>query len=556
MLPSGTEGGSGRKILEASYGIMISYVLAAGMGLGLAMWTLPATFVFPTDPQAGPFFGDMAQHVVGQRYFIADDWRWPVLIVPRLGEPPGAHIGLLDAIPLLAIALKSVRVWLPPGFHGIGLWYGIAWVVQPLAAVWCIRAAGERRIVPVLCMAVICVSIPAWWDRFPHAALTTHGLLLLGLGTYFVLLRRPRAATWIGVILLLVITLAVHPYLLAMNGALLAAAPVTLWLRRSETWRAVACGVIGAVTVIAFLMWLLGYIGGVGEGGFGRFGMNLISPVWPAGSWFLGGGVPKIHAQNASGWEGYNYLGLGLLGGLGLSVALMHMSVYRHLRVHVGLLAVLAVFVLIAVTNRAGLGYSRVIEIYPAWGILEVVRGSGRFFWPVTYALALGMVMGLAKLRDSRWRNCLLVGFALLQFVDVQPLRVGFAERLRAAPSPWAVDAPGMRGALAAHDSVTLLPRWNCLAGHADQGYRGVALDVVTLASEFLLPVNTMYMARWPEAATCRQPEATPEPGTRGLAIVISAIGQQHITALTQMGLSCVPAGPVVMCSRNEAARP
>jgi hypothetical protein len=55
--------------------------------------------------------GDFAQDIVGGRYFIADAWRWPLLIVPDLDLPPGTNIGLTDSIPLVALVPKLARGW-------------------------------------------------------------------------------------------------------------------------------------------------------------------------------------------------------------------------------------------------------------------------------------------------------------------------------------------------------------------------------------------------------------------------------------------------------------
>jgi hypothetical protein len=266
----------------------LTYLAAGLFGLALALYSFPLDFLFPLSPSDGPFpEGDMAQHVVGQRYFIADAWRWPLLMVSNLGQPEGTNIGLTDSIPLLALILKAFAPWLPSGFHGIGLWYAISWTLQPIAAIWCIRATGEKRGLPALCMAVICVSMPAWWSRFGHAALTGQFLLLAALGSYFILVRHGSVGRCVAATALLCATVLVHPYLFLMNAAILTAVPLTLLLRKDRGFRLGVAGASAAMAVALLSIWWLGYLGTRGEGGFGRFAMNLLSPVWPAGSWIL-----------------------------------------------------------------------------------------------------------------------------------------------------------------------------------------------------------------------------------------------------------------------------
>lgn len=485
---------------------ILSYVAAALLGLGLTAFVFPAGFLFPTAPTLGPWVeGDMAQHVVGQRYFIQDAWRWPLLVVPGLAFPDGVNIGLTDSIPLVALILKAVASWLPPGFHGIGLWYGIAWTLQPIAAVWCVRAAGETRWLPALSMAVISVSIPAWWGRFGHAALTGHFLLLLALGTYFILVRRGTTLRWIAATALLGVTILVHPYLFLMNAAMIAAVPLTLLLSRNRAWWPAAIGAACAMLVSLLMIWSLGYLGTKGEGGFGRFAMNLLSPIWPAGSWFLGPARLKVHADDVSGWEGYNYLGLGVLAGVVLALAASPRAVWTVVRTHGGLLFALLALTVLALSHRVGIGYARVIKLYEAPEILEQFRSSGRLFWPVTYALSLAVVLALAGIRNRRLGAVLLLAVTAVQFADATWLRNGLADQLRAPPRPWVVNAAALRPILAAHRSLVLLPRWECLPKEANGGGAAeIMLELLTLASETTIPVNTMYEARWHHAGNCQ----------------------------------------------------
>ncbi len=533
---------------------LVIYGIAGLFGLALALWVFPLPFLFPSGSDMAPFpAGDMAQHVVGQRYFIADAWRWPLLVVPSLGKPGGAHIGLTDSIPLLALLLKLLRSLLPPHFEGIGLWYAIAWTLQPVAAVWCLRAAGETRWLPALCMAVLSVSLPAWWNRFGHAALTAHFLLLVGLGLSFLLLRQGSLRRWAAAAVLLWVTLLVHPYLLVMNAALMASVPLTLSLRRDAAWRRAALGSAVCLGSTAALLWLLGYLGTRGEGGFGRFAMNLLSPVWPAGSWLFGRSLMKVHADNVSGWEGYNYLGAGLLAGLLLVAVLRPKAVVAAVRTHPGLALAAGGLTLLALSNRVAIGFSHVIQLYPAPSFLEALRSSGRFFWPVSYILLLGVVLTLSRLRAAPLRYAVLVGIALLQWVDLTTIRNDLARDLHAPPRPWLVDAAALRPMLAAHKTLVLLPRWECLPPGADQEtHQAMLLDLLTLASETTIPVNTMYEARWHRTDTCDLARQAARPLAGGeLRVLLPDMPAADRALVPDRAQACRPVGTLLVCARD-----
>jgi hypothetical protein len=533
---------------------MFSYAVASLIGIALALSVFPLDFLFPVSPLPGPLpEGDMAQHVVGQRYFIADVWRWHLLTVPDLGAPQGVNIGLTDSIPLIALILKALAPWLPTGFHGIGLWYGISWVLQPVAAVWCLRATGETRWLPALCMALISIGMPAWWNRFGHAALTSHFLLLCALGTYFILVRRGSTSRWLAATALLCATILVHPYLFVMNAAVIAAVPLTLMLRKDVGWWKAAAGTAGAMLISLLLIGWLGYLGTRGEGGFGRFAMNLLSPIWPADSWLFTPTLPKVHAGTVSGWEGYNYLGAGLLGGLVLTMTMFPRQAWVAARRHAGLVLTLLGLTVLALSNRIGIGYSHAFELYhpPFW--LDAFRSSGRFFWPVAYALALTVVLAFCRIRNEQMRARLLLAVAALQFVDITGLRNSVAMQLRAPPRPWLVDAGTLRPLFATHRSLVLLPRWECLGTESGKDQQAIELEILTLASETTIPVNTMYEARWHRTADCDMSAQARVPLNPGEVRVLLPHTQDSLRPLIPDGdRLCHSVGSLVVCSDDR----
>ena len=172
---------------------ILAYGFALLLGAVLVLTTFPVDVLLPKA--GGPWApqGDAAQHAIAQRYFLGDAWRWPPLHVANLLPPDGLNVAFADGIPILALPLKALRGILPDGFHGIGLWYGIAWLMQPVAAVWCLRGAGETRLAPAIAVALAASAMPAFINRYGHAALTGHFTLLVGLGLY---LRLARGALW------------------------------------------------------------------------------------------------------------------------------------------------------------------------------------------------------------------------------------------------------------------------------------------------------------------------------------------------------------------------
>lgn len=540
----------GVSTLSQRLSTFLSYGFALLLGVGLAASILPPEMLLPRAGAAWAPQGDAAQHAIAQRYFIGDAWRWPPLLAMNILPPEGLNIAFADGIPLLALPLKALRALLPEGFHGIGLWYGIAWTLQPVAAVWCLRGAGERRVLPAIAIALAASAMPAFVNRYGHAALTGHFTLLFALGLYLRLVRAPSAALWAVAVLAAVGTLLVHPYLAAMALAVLGAVPATLLLRGDRRWIGAAGGVAACAGAVGGTMAAFGYLGAQGDGGYGDFALNLLSPVWPYRSWLLGGFVTReIDATGHGGWEGYNWLGLGLLAGLAAVVVLAPRDLLRMLRRHAGLALVLLGLTLLAASFRVGLGREILLDLGRPPGFLEQFRASGRFFWPVGLALLVGCVALLARV--PRIGIPLVLVFGMLQFADATPNRAAMRNwaHLR---EPWTVDAPALRRLLADAQSVAVFPTWPCVPKPDTLGDHARQLQVLSLAAERPVPANTMYVARWRGARPrCEDAAAIARPLSRGeLRIILPGARREAMAAMPDAAGLCVDVGDLLACRR------
>jgi len=525
---------------------LAGYLAAALLGLLQVALIFPAAFLLPHAGGDAAPVGDAAQHAIAQRYFIADAWRWPLLLARNMNVPDGVNIAFADGIPLLAIPLKIAAPLLPPGFHGIGLWYAIATVAQPVAAVWALRGAGERRLVPALGIALAALAMPAWLARYGHAALTFHAAILVALGLYLRLARRQTRGLWLAAALAMVATLLIHPYLAAMALALLGAVPLTLLARGERGWVAAGAGAAAAATAVGGTMAALGYLGAAGDGGYGRYALNLLSPVWPYRSLMLGGGIGReIDATGFGGWEGYAWLGAGLLAGLALVVLLRPGTLRAALRRHAGLALVLAGLTALAVSHRVGAGERIVLDLGTVPGFLEQFRASGRFFWPVLYALLVAVVALVARAGPAGPWIALALG--LVQLADAEPIRRDLAAWAAERPA-WTLEAPALRALMAEAERLTLLPSWPCIAPGATRSF-AQAHEALALASERALPVSTMHVARWRSPPVCEDAARAAAPLAPGELRLILPDAVPTLAPLVPDGRTrCRAVGEAVAC--------
>ena len=485
---------------------LLCYAWALGVGLWLVLGLFPRDLLLGGVVADSRLGGDVAQHVAGQRAFLQDAWRWPLLRTTMLDWPGGLNVAMVDANPFALLPLKLAGALLPPGFSAVQLWLALAYVLQPLAAVFALRSAGETRLVPSVAIALFAVSMPSFLYRHTHSALSSHFLLLLALAAYFRATRGLRGRDWLPVALLPASVL-IHPYLAFMVLAVLLAAPATLLLRADRRWLRAAWPPAAGVALGVVLMALLGYAAEPPSRGFGEASMNALSPIFPTFSHLFGRGLGFV---DATGWQydGYQFLGAGLLALLACCVVAACLSTRtRFLSRHWGLVLASAALTALALSDVVYVGTHKVLDLHPVPMAFHQLRASGRLFWPVAYLLLVGAVATIARIVPRPLAAALLVAGAVLQVADARDLRHTIARDLRARAAP-VVDQALLDALLARHARLTLLPTFGC-------GAHALAPEFMPLllaASRLRVAANTMYVARFAGLPACAVADAAGAP--------------------------------------------
>jgi hypothetical protein len=519
------------------------------LGLAFAAWLFPISSVWPDAPLHVALVGDEAVFAVGQRYFLAEGWGWPLLQAHKLAAPGGTNIAMTDSIPLAMLAAKLVRAWLPPGFFLTTGWVALVWSLQPAAAVYALRGAGERRWLPALAVAVLSVSMPTMLVRYGHMALCTHAAILTALGLYLRLVSGPCRWGWGAATLLLPICLLIHPYILAMVVTVLAAVPLSLLLRGDRRWRIAVPWFAGSTALVWVVALLLGYGGNQPPGGFGIYSMNLLAPLLPGRSALFPD--ETIDATGGQTLEGFQYLGAGsLLLLLVVAVPAVKGPARLDWRRHAGLAAVLLGLVVFSLSNRVYAGHRLVFRLHTVVPTVVLqFRATGRFFWPVAYTAMTAAVLLAARAFPPRRAATLLVVAAGLQFVEAGAQRRQIHESALTGPS-WMLDEPLLAPVFTAHHSLTLWPRFGCGADETNP----LAMQVLLLASQTVMHTNTMFSARTQIDPDCDAAAVLSQPLRQGELRVI------HRPALAWLvpdaARVCRRLGGLVLCSADPLPLP
>ena len=521
---------------------VLAYPVALVLGIVFAVWLVSWHDIVPADVLHAASIGDEAVSGVGQRYFLGAPWHWPLLVVPALAWPGGTNVALTDSIPLALLLLKPVRALLDPGASATEAWFALALALQPVAAVFALRAAGEHRALPAVAIGVLAATMPSLLNRSGHMALCSHFAILCAIGLYFVLVPG-RPGAWWAATALLIGSLLIHPYILAMVATVLAAVPSTRVLRgMSSWWRAWLCWTL-AMAVCAGLAWLLGYDGSRPAPGFGTYAMNLLNPVLPLASSLFPSST--FGSAGGGGWEGYQYLGAGILGLAGLSVIQVARGRLNGWHRHGGLVLVMVGLTVFALSNIAYAGPLRLYHWRPVPAVIEQFRSTGRFFWPVAYVILVAGVAAAASL-PARPAALVLVAAMGLQWADTAGLRAT-VRHLGDERRIWHIDATALRPIFAAHTELTLWPVFGCGASPDNDA----DVQVILLASETLMRTNTMNTARdYAEAACDPAPTLAPPLRPGELRVVRTRRDAWFVPGAVT---ACRELDPSMLCSADPA---
>jgi Family of unknown function (DUF6311) len=395
----------------------------AGAAAGaLLVWIASVRLLDPREAGWLMQGSDWQIHFLGWHLFRNEPWHWPPGRIAGYLEPLGSAIGLTDSLPLLAFGFKPFAPALSQPFQYFGLWFLACYILQGVFGALVLSTWTERTVAQVLGGFAFAL-MPTFLARIAHPALCGHWLLLWALwlnwratprGRYFDV--RQHAALGI-------VSGLVHPYLAAMVLALLGALAAKRVIEDSTRWAAAVAALATAVVAVVSGWFLAGMFSvaapaELGAMGVGDFSMNLLSPINSAQYSSLLPGLRAVSFMQLN--EGFQYFGVGFLV-LCIGAALLTITRPVAWRAaSVPLLVVLIACALFSIAPRVSLG-TRVLADFSEQmaPIASTFRVTGRFFWPVAYALVAAALGVVASRLGPRAALTVLSASLVLQVVDL-----------------------------------------------------------------------------------------------------------------------------------------
>lgn len=444
---------------------------------------------------------DPAQSYLGWMFFRQEPWSLPLGLAHLLGMEQASSIVYSDSIPLLAIPLKLISAYLPANFQYDGLWLLGCYALQGFFACRLLMLFSSRRSMIVSGVLLFLISPIMLLRAQSHFALSAHWIVVAALYLYY---APQTGRRWLHWLVLLWLAPLVHAYLMFLAYAIWAACLLRYAvLDRQRSYGFLVAWAGSAIAGSLSVMWLAGYFleMEVSSGGFGYYSMNLLAPLFPVGVGPFLAGAPA--AATAGQYEGFNYLGLGVLVGLAFAVVRSIAGSFRStravslpspIRAEWPLLLCCLALSLLAVSNVVTIGPHTVFTVPLTASLdeaLNVFRASGRLFWPVYYLLLLAVLRTAAGLPAPLCARVLFL-VLVLQVVDLWPffqsVRQSSETAMRQNRFPT-FNSPFWELARAHYDNLYIIPGT----------YRdGSNIAFESLAGAYGFAIDSAYYARMP----------------------------------------------------------
>ncbi|UQZ91420.1 hypothetical protein C4J81_19170 (plasmid) [Deltaproteobacteria bacterium Smac51] len=363
--------------------------------------------------------GDPWTHYLGWSFFRYSSWSFPIGLNPNYGLEISNSIIFSDSIPLMAFIFKPFSPLLPEPFQYLGIWLLLCFILQAFFSWKILSLITENSAIRFLGTLLLVFSPPMIWRLQGHLSLTSHFLIMASLYMYFKPGSERRKLAWITI---LGATALVHAYLLAINAAIWITDLITKKINNNMSAKEAGLELVLIILTTGFFCWQAGYftIGdSAASGGYGLYAMNILSLIDPSGWSYVIKDIP----ENGGNYEGFNYLGLGVifLWACALPVFFECTRKIMHKVKNNYPLIILMVFITaFAVTNNINLGKAQLNFTLPDIIIKQagIFRSSGRMFWPAFYLLVLSAIYLVARGYEKRAAIPLLALAIFIQTAD------------------------------------------------------------------------------------------------------------------------------------------
>lgn len=466
-------------------GLLFSIVFA----LIYIMIIFPKGFITGTSSYWLTQQEDVTQYIAGFNVYFYEDWKFPLFKIESINYPEGTRSTFVDIIPIYSFFLKLL---LPDSlfpFNPFGYWIGLSYVMTAISSWLILKYSKTSSWSALLTLTALLLIFPALSARLGHISLMSHWLILLGFVLYIRSFHKPfQIIAWS---LLVVVSFYINIYIFTMVLSIFVATVITQWnmLVLNKNLQQLLLPFVFLFISLYITLLPLHDAGIAKDSGWGYYSMNLLSP-------FNGGKfIQFINAEMPGQYEGFNYLGLGVITLSVYAYILLQKQHSLFFKTHRFIIVLMFLFTFYSLSNHVYFGTHHLIDInYP--NILDPLvsqfRASGRYFWPVGYALTIFAV--IVTIKYNKKHGIVLILFALLlQVADLRDRLRGLHEIAKREQGKI-IDRITWDSKIVESKNLYFYPKFRCSKNSSPHH---TLLPVMLYASETKKTLNTGYIARY-----------------------------------------------------------
>jgi len=358
-------------------------------------------------------------------FFRAGPWLMPFGLNPNFGLELSTSIVQSNSIPIFAFIFKIFTYDVGGSFQYWGIWLLTSFLMQAYF-LWLLIGLATRQLFIKVFGTLLVLFCPLMLYQASIAASTT--ALFPILAALYLILRPTNSRYGTYWSLVLVVSLLIHPILLAINLMLwLTSLLDRFFLKKDLHFNQLLIYFIGPAAIVNIFAGLVGYFESAYPlfNGYGSFQMNLFAPFdsssFQGVNWssiFL---IESVKNNNTS--TGFSYLGLGMIILIILAITrlfALRSTIANFTKKNAFFLCLLGLFILIALSDHIRIASWQYDLMLPSGvlNILKVFTYSGRFFWPVYYFICITSIFIVVKAFSPKISGLLILICCFLQIAD------------------------------------------------------------------------------------------------------------------------------------------
>jgi len=375
---------------------------------------------------------DMSAHQIGWFFFKNDIWRFPIGSNPNFGDGIGNSIVYSDSIPILALIFKLINFLLPENFQYFSFWFFICFYLQAFFSFKLVKYYTHNDLYSFISSLFFLIS-PIFIYRLGwHSSLAGQWIIILSLYLFLKDRSEDTETPWLMTIIL---SCLIHFYFTLTILIIYNFKKILFFIQKKYKIKNYLLKILTVHISLLITMYIVGYFEVRAVDtialGFGVYKLNLLSLIDPvqsvnnlSWSWFL----PDIKLTNGEEVEGFNYLGFGTLIMTLTSIIILISNKIKNSNNLIfnkpikEFIFISFIFLILALSNKIHLGSYSIVEIplnKYIYGLLSVIRSSGRLFWIVNYFILFLTLIIIFRNFEVKKSYIFILIFLLIQLIDI-----------------------------------------------------------------------------------------------------------------------------------------